>query len=400
MSPIPHEQVSPDHHVGRRLLSLVAVLSAAALIATGCGDDNDNGSAAGGGAETTEQAASDTVAEAKTKVEEARGEPSWKEPGPAFDASAAKGKTVHYIGLAMAIPIVKTLYDGMEDGLATVGAKAVAYDGKGQVSEFNRSMQQAISRKADAIVLEAIDPKVVAAGIADAEEAGIPVIVSQDIDSTSPLPENVDGRVSFCYSCVGALIADWVIQDSNGKAKATIFVSRDTPPSTPEERGMVEEFERLCPDCEIEVENVAVADWQTRLPTLTQSVLRQRLDTEYLLPLFDGMATFIVPAIQSAGKADQVKVASFNATPSVMEEMAKGDIVAANVGGANVWQGWGIADQAMRLMTGQDAVEDENIPIRLFTDENLDQIDLKASEDKWYGSTDFRSEYKQLWGAG
>ncbi len=108
----------------------------------------------------------------------------------------------------------------------------------------------------------------------------------------------------------------------------------------------------------------------------------------------------MTPAIQSANKAAQVKVASFNATASVMEQLARGEIVGADVGNPNVWWGWAIADQALRLMTGQQAVKDENIPTRLFTRDNIKSIDLKATEDNWYGPADLRGEYQKLWKLG
>lgn len=378
---------------GRHAAWLLPALIAVALLVVACGGDDSGGSDADAG--SGEEA---NVAEAQSRLEAAMAEPEWEAPGPAFDASQASGKKVMYIGVDASIPIVKTIFDAFKEAGAENNVQVDQFDGKGQVSEFNRGIEIAISRGYDAITLLAIPSDLVSGAIADAKRAGIPVIQVQEHDPGTELADGVVAQVTFCYSCAGALIADFVVADSGGDAKGTIFVSEDVSNGEDEEGGMREEFEELCPDCEFETQNVAVADWETRIPTLTRSILTSQPDTGYLLPLYDGMTIPMVPAVIQAGKQGEVKVASFNATPSVMEEMANGNVVAADVGGANVWFGWGLADQVFRVLSDVEPVEDENIPLRMFTPENLDTIDLSANESTWYGDVDFEAEYRQLWG--
>jgi ribose transport system substrate-binding protein len=385
--------------MGQRRTAVAIAVAIAALALAACGSDSGNGSGSGGSqAAASSDGGSANVAEAKKRLEAAMGEPAWKEPGPAFDASKAKGKKVMYIGVDASIPIVKTIYDAMKEAGAQVGVDVQQFDGKGQVAEFNRGIETAISQKYDAITLLAIPSGLVSGAIADAKKAGIPVVQVQEHDPGSPLADGVVGQVTFCYSCAGKLIADFVIADSGGKANGTIFISKDVSNGTDEEKGMRDEFAELCPGCKFESQNVAVADWNTKLGTLTRSTLTSKPDTGYLLALYDGMTIPIVPAVAQAGKAGKVKVVSFNATPSVMKEMANGDTMAGDVGGANVWFGWGLADQVFRVLAGEQPVEDENIPLRMFTKENLGDIDLSKDESTWYGSVDFRGEYKKLWG--
>jgi ribose transport system substrate-binding protein len=134
------------------------------------------------------------------------------------------------------------------------------------------------------------------------------------------------------------------------------------------------------------------------LQAQTQQILRANPDMEYLVPVFDGMAFFVVPGVTAAGKSDQVKIVTFNATAAVMENLAKGNVVACEVGDATLWEGWGFADQSFRVMLKKTPLADIEVPERLFDSTNIDSIDLKAQESTWYSDTDFKAAYKEHWG--
>jgi hypothetical protein len=118
----------------------------------------------------------------------------------------------------------------------------------------------------------------------------------------------------------------------------------------------------------------------------------------YILPLYDGMVTFMVPGIRAANALSRVKISSFNATPAVMQQISSSGDVLSDVGIGSVRYGWGWADQTFRVLSGVPAVTDENLPVRLFDASNIGTIDLSASTDSWYGTVDYRSAYRKLWG--
>ncbi|MGE4121682.1 MAG: sugar ABC transporter substrate-binding protein [Solirubrobacterales bacterium] len=384
----------------RTLLALMALLTVLFLAACGS-SDSDSGSsgsetAGSEGTSSSEGGGDSAVETARERLQAAMVEPKWEQPGPAFDAKKADGKKVLYIAVDAKIPVVENIYNAMSEGAKEGGVQVDLFDGKGQVSEFNRGMETAISQNYDAVVLMSISPKLVAGAVADADRAGVKVIEAINGDPGKVQLPTVAASGTSCYSCAGALMADYVIADSEGDAKGTIFVSEEVTSGEDELAGIENEFDELCPDCDFNIENVAIADWGKRLPTLTRSTLLSNPDAKYLMPLYDGMAITVVPAVEQANKPD-VRVVSLNATPAVVEMMAQGDTMAADVGGAYTWLGWGLADQSLRVLSGQPPVDDENIPLRMFTEENLDEIDLDASEESWYGTTDFKSNYKKLW---
>jgi ribose transport system substrate-binding protein len=95
-----------------------------------------------------------------------------------------------------------------------------------------------------------------------------------------------------------------------------------------------------------------------------------------------------------------VKIVSFNATPSVMQNLKQHNVVAAETGGPNLLQGWAFSEEGLRVLAGQQPLDDLNIPTRLFDASNINGVDLNLQESEWYGVGDYQSKFKALWGAG
>jgi ribose transport system substrate-binding protein len=395
---------SAHRRLGRRRARLACWLASGALlmlVVAGCGSsDNKAATASAGGANASADAKG--VTEAKQIVADAMKPEKWVSPGPSFDASAARGKTVWYIAVAYNVPILQTLKKNLEEGLASVGANVKVFDAAGSPANFGRGIDQAIAAKADAIVLAGIPSTEAAPQVESARKAQIPVITAQTHDESLPLPDEpqgVFGEVTFCYSCVGRLLAAWTVADTDGKLNGLVFTSSSTGlTSRLEGDNIISETKRLCPSCKVQARDTSVPQWSTRLPTLTQSEVQSDPKINYVIPLYDAMSLFVVPAIHQANAANRTKVISFNATPAVMKLLAKEDVVGADLGGNTPWQGWGIADMTLRALNGQKPVKSENVPLRLFTRENVKSLDLNADESTWYGDVDFKSEYKKLWG--
>jgi hypothetical protein len=112
-------------------------------------------------------------------------------------------------------------------------------------------------------------------------------------------------------------------------------------------------------------------------------------DAEYQISI-------VLPVVKSAGAKDRIWMAGTNGNLAPMQAIAAGEQV-IDVGNPTVWDGWGAIDAALRAILGTD-VPVEAAPSRLFDSENIKSIDLKADPGTWYGSTDYRLEFKKLWG--
>jgi ribose transport system substrate-binding protein len=353
---------------------------------------------ASGGGEAKEAADPELVSTVQSDLEASLAEPTFElGDDAAFDAQAASGKNVWVIDIASSIEIVQVSDAATKEALGLVGSELTTFDGKGDPSEFARGIQAAIDDKADAIVLYAIDPNVVEGPLQKAKAAGIPVIVAQYGDPDRELPDSITAQVTYSYSAAGAMEANAVAAQANGEPVGVEMISSsDVSNSADILKGFKDTLEKSCPNCTLYVDDVPVADWQTKISTQVNSTLNAHRDIKFVVPVYDGMATFAIPGIKAAGRSD-VSVISFNASKSIMEYLADGDTVTGDVGSPQAWFGYGVADQVMRVLAGEEPLQDEKIGLRLFTADNIDSIDLDAPESDWYG-VDFRSSYKALWG--
>jgi hypothetical protein len=82
----------------------------------------------------------------------------------------------------------------------------------------------------------------------------------------------------------------------------------------------------------------------------------------------------------------------------VIDYLAHHDVVAADVGVANVRGAWANADPVLRVWAGVPRTNNIHSPERLFDSHNIGSVDLKAQESTWYGKVDYVAKYKKLWG--
>lgn len=387
-------------HSQRHSSVLVAVIAATLALSAACSSSGGSTSAATGGASgatTASGGGNAAVTQAASDTKKATQTTTFTNPGPSFGPKAVKGKKLYVIDVASSIPLTQVTDAAAAKALGLFGASVVRFDGKGSASEFARGVNQAIADHADGIALFAIDPNVVAAPLQKAIQAKIPIIVLQYGDADATLPSGINAQVTYCYSCAGQTMANWIVADTQGKgAGVELVTSTDVSNSKPLIQGFTDKLKAGCPDCRIHTDNVPVANWQTDIGTTVKSALTSNPDIKYVVPIYDGMALFATPAIQTSGKTG-VKIVTFNASLGNMQNLATGKIVAAEVGSPQAQEGWGLADQFMRIVAGQAPVKDENVALRLFDKTNISTINLTQPELNWYG-VDFQSGYKKLWG--
>jgi ribose transport system substrate-binding protein len=338
------------------------------------------------------------------ELNSARGIPQFKPPGPAFDASKAKGKTLFYLAITMDVPIVQTLWSGVQEAAGVAGLKAVNFDGKGQTALYVQGMQQAIARKVDCILVESIPSETLKAPIAAAQKAGIKVVIinERNVAAGGPALKTVNGAVTFDYIGAARLEADWVLADSKGKNINCVTFEF---PGYPAHTDMVNEIHSRFQQYSVggfklRNEGVLSADWATRLPTLTRSLMTSDPTINYMIPVVDAQSLYIVPTLHEIGKQHQVKISTFNGTPAVEQLLKNHDVVGADIGSGFVWEAWADVDQALRVLTGNPPAHNETPPLRLIDRTNINSINLSAPEQTWYHTQNAKNGYKKLWGLG
>ncbi|WP_195908145.1 substrate-binding domain-containing protein [Nostocoides sp. HKS02] len=337
---------------------------------------------------------------AQSLVSASTPEPAFVAPGPKFDPSKARGKTVYAIPVSASVPFNVYVGKYLTEALSKFDIKTVYYSTTGQSSQWVAGMNTAISQHAAAIDLIGLDPAALQPQIAAAKAAGIPVIVDHFLDTSHTDYagyKDVAGIVGAPYNLAGQLEAAYAINDTKGSGTFLLVESPDLLSSTDVAVGIEAEFAKDCPSCHVVKVDVPFNDWSTRMQTAVSSALTRYPDTTYVLPVFDGMVQYVIPAITAAGKTDTVKLASYNATPFALDFLAKGNVVTMNLGESFSWLGYALADQTLRLMVGQPALSDEKVPVRVFTSANVSQTGNPPAINTGYGNA-YLAGYQALWG--
>jgi ribose transport system substrate-binding protein len=389
----------------------LALCCVGALAITACGSDSDSTTGSTGSTDSTASTtagaatASAGLAEAKKTLAAASAPKDFELPGEPFDASKAKGKTVYYVMNQLTTPFNQNVEKGVKEAFDAVGAKVIFLDGQGTVSAQAKGIESGVGAKADLIVLHGIDPKLVEGQVASAKKAGIPVAAFL---SWSPgmrpddLPEGIVAGGGHSYQQAGTWMGSWVTARADDKPSESVFITASDAgaASAQVEDGFKSEVKATCPDCTVKTIDSRVADW-SKLGNLVSTFLQSNPNVKYVVPAFDGMAIYAQAGLLSSGALDKVCIVSFNGTPAVLKLIKDGNSgVCADVGVAAARQGWGLADQALRIMAGVPPVpnDDTKATERMFDTSNIDSIDLSAPESSWYGDVDYQAAYKKLWG--
>jgi ribose transport system substrate-binding protein len=388
---------------------MLAALIAVAVLALGlaaCGDDEGDG---GGSAASTEESASgggdDAKATAQAAIDEAKQVPEFSLEAEPVDAAKAKGKTIFNIPVSSAIPYVAAVDKQAQDLAEELGLRWVQHENEGNPTQWAAGVNQAISQKADMIILDAgIDPELLIPQLRDAKRASIPVLVShlyQNGESPSQqILDLIDAYITVPFHESGELSVQYAVADGGCDAvKSTLIITaKEVPPSDGIVGAMEAKLAELCPDAKAEVLNVPVVDWGTKIAPQTQSALTADPNIKWVLPIYDSMSIPAIAGIRGAGKATSVKVASYNGTPDILTLIRDGDIMAADMGENINWLAYATLDQSLRILSDGPIIEDGNeaTPLRVFDDSNVDEAGPPPSTGGFGDS--YVTGYRKLWG--
>ena len=376
-----------------------AIAGASTLLLAACSGQGTGSN----GAEASGSAAAEIPAEVGAMVEQYKQLPTFEAPGPAIDVSSLEGKSMFLIPL-VPNPFNQSIEATMQDIADQVGMELTIYANQGQASQWVQGMNAAIAAQPDIIVLNtAPDPRLLQPQLEAAKEAGIPVLVTHFYDDSSPEPPDCDGcaagvtaLVTAPFYVAGEAAANWMIQDSNGTANVLLIGAEDALPSPGTIERMQETFANNCPACKVKVLNIPIADWNTKTQGEVQSALTADPDITYVYPLYDAMVAGAVPAVETVGRADSVKVASYNGSPYVLEFIQDGNIAAMDVGEDTVGIGYANMDQAFRILLGEPTVP-QRTPIRIFDSTNVDDAGTPPTVGTGYGNA-LAEGFTELWG--
>lgn len=321
---------------------------------------------------------------------------------PAVDAGQKlAGQSIFYISAGLSFPFSQEVLQGVQGGADALGMTVTIGDAAGDSSKASSYIDRAIGQGAAAIVLQGVDPYTVRASISDAKAAKIPVVSVAGMPA-GPVPNDIaeaglSASVNFSVLEVGRILAAFVAANAAPDAHIGLISSSTFRSDSLFVDEFTKELAWHCPACKVTSKDSPLMQWQTTLPSLVRTLVTVDPKLSYIVPSVDAMVPSIRPAIIAVDAGDRVKIVSNNASLPDMQAIAtKNDQEVANVGSSNERMGWATVDQIARLLTGQPALV-EIQPLRLFSADNIAEIDLTQPAATWYGF-DFRSFYRKLWG--
>jgi ribose transport system substrate-binding protein len=288
----------------------------------------------------------------------------------ALSTLAAAAETVAVITPYLAQPGTQMYVEGFQAAAAAKGWDVNVIDTAGDVAAVISRLEDAVTQKVDAIVIN-VDPAQVAAGLIAAQAAGIPV-VGMDAGSDPLVAVNV---TSNGYA-MAAETAVYVANRIKGQGKVVMFVFDAFPPV--QIRGVVadavfgnfpdiEVLDRVTPD----VADGGIADSRARM----EAILAANPGAGSIAAVWaawDQPALGALQAIEAAGRGGEgIVIVGMDANPQARDAIAAGGSFEASMAQDFEAIGAAAADVVGRLIAGETLRETVvYVPTRLITSAN------------------------------
>lgn len=242
-------------------------------------------------------------------------------------------------------------------------------DARADVVKQLSQVENFISQKVDAIIVNPVDTASTARISKAAIEAGIPLVYVNRRPDQADLPKGV-AAVTSNDEEAGRLQMQYIAEKLGGKGKIVILLGDLANNSTTNRTKGVKEILAKYPDIKIEQEQSAV--WlRDKGMTLVNDWLTQGREFDAVLANNDEMAIGAAMALKSAGtKPGSVLIAGVDGTPDGLNAISKGEMAVSVFQDAK-GQGVGSLDAARRMAKKETIEQNIVIPFKLITPDNV-----------------------------
>jgi ribose transport system substrate-binding protein len=339
--------------------------------------------------------APDLVA-AKALIDSHSKKPGFTAPGAPFDAKACMaGKKILSIPVTSTVPFIGGIEVSMADVAKEVGFGFQEWKNQARPTQWVEGMEFAINNHWSAVdLLSGIIPSTLAPQAAAAKAAGVRVFASHYMDVSQTKDPAADVSLPMTFGEAGEIMGAWIAVKTNGKANVLVIGSDDVFQTPPLRKNVQAALDKYCDGgCKNTYVNVPLSEWATKIQTTVQSALIADPSINYVVPIYDSMSQFVLPALNITSRKD-VKIVSFNGTPFVLDLVRKGD-VELDVGENLDWIGRATLDGYMRALCNLPVPDKLNVPLYIFDSSNAADAGVPAEFNKGYG--DGVSGFAKLW---
>lgn len=390
------------HGSTRRLRRILALLAAATLLVGACGGDDDDGAAEGDGG--SEQGGGGGV-DPQDRVDAFRADVTELPYNEPVDLEG--GVSLFYVQCG--VPVCAEIAIGIEAAADAAGWDYATASHQDTPETVASAFDAALAANPDVVMTSGNPREWFATQLGELESRGIPVIAWSMPEGYEP-GDGVDVNLltDDDYYFYGVLMADYAA--TNTETDQIMFVGLPTfPVLSTVQQGFEDRIAVACPDCEVNVTEIAITDIGTNLPGTIVSALQTDPELDTIVYALGGMLFGVPEAIDAAGLADQASGISQAGGPMNFALIADGQHQVAEVGIASELLGWRAVDAAARILAGDGpgaatppplAVIDgrpdvlvSGLPLQILEAESID--DPTAL---WPGVVGFQDKFRELWG--
>jgi ribose transport system substrate-binding protein len=275
------------------------------------------------------------------------------------------------IGISMSTlenPFFGTVKDGAVAYADELGIKTLVADAQNDTQKQLNDVQDLITKGADYIILNPVEPESATAIVELANDRNIPIITldrsSSGGDVASHIAsDNVEG---------GRLICEWLGDKLGGEGQLAVLEGiSGTSPELDRDEGCNAALEAF-PG----IEEVASqpADWDREKGyTVTQNLLQANPALTAVFGRNDLAALGAVEALKQAGKLQDVTVISFDGITDALESIKAGEL-SATVVQDPILMGQTAVDTAIALSEGKTVEKIQNLQVRVADASNIDEF--------------------------
>ncbi len=388
-------------------------LAGVALLAAACGSSSNTAASktTGSGPGTTSSgtgSASSGGSSSNTLLSQLKAletQPSFKAPGPAFDAKKLAGSTFAAVNCdPSTIPPTQAIQGSAQAGQAAgINVKVLNISGMDNVTSAVQTMDEALNLKPKAIIATC-SPQLIAAPLQTAKKEGIPVVIEDVVPPNASAPGQGGGSLIFGvssepFALQGTILAKEIAAFGPKNAQVGFISSNLILGSPVLEKSFKAGLAKYCPGCKLVADqNVDPQNFVTQLPSTVTAMLTAHPNLNYLIPVFDGLDPFVLQGLKSGGTGRNVQVITSQGTTGAPLTNVQSGTFFSDVGVSNFWVGWQGMDQAMRGALGLPPETHLTMPERFFTTSSMSGLNV-SSDSSVYG-TSYVTGFKKLWGLG
>lgn len=282
-----------------------------------------------------------------------------------------------------------------------IGWQGKAYNGGGTATQQAQQILNAVSWGANVIVLLSVVPSQVSAALQAAEAKHILIVSGFQADEPpnpviAPQPGQVQPLfdVSADYTHLGTQLAQWVIASSKGKAHLAVFLDQEFASIVAQSKSFLAEM-KTCKTCKVYPGVDFTVGQGAAYGQEVVSFLRTHPDVNYVYSSFDIPATYAISAIDTAGMKGRVKLIGDLGDQVNLQDIAQGNVEAADASYDNTYMGYAIVDQVIRLLNHKPlfSPENENMPSQV-----VDSSNVGSNPTTWTAPFSYKDQFLKNWG--